>query len=956
MLTQLVLGKYYGECTETPRWKRGHFGSENSNILPLLFHSGGRGRLVAVERVSDMNPNKPSWTSENAGWDPMATPRLGGAPQRSNPGSVRGEPPPRETSSRSSSTSALGVSAETHLGQTHKRKGGDSRPREGDAKPLKLGRTQGMMAAGAWAARAEIGALLEAGVPSERILDAIRRGEEGEQPLELYGSGPMGVPEEKKEKEKEKERGRSSTPRNPSLPGRSGLEVESRDGRGPPKDDGRREFSMSNQQEFGFSKRALPPPEDLGRNEELGDGVDSPSSAFGINQEDEPDMGREEQLQLQEAMLRDALFRKKAPKPPKEVENILFDVKKEEKVKKPPIRVPVRKDPLTVDKYHKYDKITLELFEELVIKDVSMDLVGLVFTEKDAGVDEDKFKSYTDPRSPDTGLRYARLLRRFLNFCGESKKADVFSSKSIGGFIEELITTGAGSRTPQAVLYMLEFFSVIFGFKYERGRVRRWKKMADDYARNAPPRKPAPFLGANFALYMESVLMDESRPTPHRIAAGKWRLCAQSSLRHSDLSSTPLRWIQWCRERGTESCLGLRAKAPVTKTGPRPWVACCLGVDPKHDGWLGVLIHLVLRSHGEAWKTQNFFGCAPDGENSFAGYPCTLSTDVEIIRRVLLDDLEKGLGVPLSTREILGFRWHSAKNFMPTLMTHLGVSTRVVRHHGAWRKATDTMLELYLRESQSLVLRAQFEVLDLVRKGVKVSELEGLPIDAVPKQPYSHQKEDGTWGYVGEEGGSLPTSDEIVAASVRAVARDIPGEPPKVLLSSGLRMGSLPEELKPDAEDEICLEELPRKVKIDLFAEGMDPETSEEEDSGDGSADEAQEEADVDMFPNFVMIGTGRGKVHKPKVLDSMSDEPACGLQSKQFVKLDLTERWASTYQLCVRCFGKCEEGGCRGMCSYKMKIAGEVHRCGRRCTEGCDAVGDLNSVSHFCDLHVEDQ
>ena len=36
--SQLVLGKYYGECTETPRWKRGHFGSENSNILPLLFH------------------------------------------------------------------------------------------------------------------------------------------------------------------------------------------------------------------------------------------------------------------------------------------------------------------------------------------------------------------------------------------------------------------------------------------------------------------------------------------------------------------------------------------------------------------------------------------------------------------------------------------------------------------------------------------------------------------------------------------------------------------------------------------------------------------------------------------------------------------------------------------------------------------------------------------------------
>ena len=51
----------------------------------------------------------------------------------------------------------------------------------------KLGKTSGLFAAGAWSAREEIARLIESGVPSSEILEAIRSGSEGDQPLELQG-------------------------------------------------------------------------------------------------------------------------------------------------------------------------------------------------------------------------------------------------------------------------------------------------------------------------------------------------------------------------------------------------------------------------------------------------------------------------------------------------------------------------------------------------------------------------------------------------------------------------------------------------------------------------------------------------------------------------------------------------------------------------------------------------
>ena len=81
-------------------------------------------------------------------------------------------------------------------GSAHSRPGsekpGHSRVDEKSKAPLKLGKTSGIMAMGAWSARMEIARLLEAGVPAREILASIKSGEEGEDPL-ASSTGPDGV-------------------------------------------------------------------------------------------------------------------------------------------------------------------------------------------------------------------------------------------------------------------------------------------------------------------------------------------------------------------------------------------------------------------------------------------------------------------------------------------------------------------------------------------------------------------------------------------------------------------------------------------------------------------------------------------------------------------------------------------------------------------------------------------
>lgn len=120
-----------------------------------------------------------------------------------------------------------------------------------------------------------------------------------------------------------------------------------------------------------------------------------------------------------------------------------------------------------------------------------MDLVILV--SFDGQIDEVRFRQLTNPRSADTGLRYARLLKRYLRSTVDSQTC--FGASEVGRFVEKLVREGAGFRTPQAFLYALDFYAVIFGFPFKKEDFLRWKWMADDYSRTAPAEEPSSFCG-----------------------------------------------------------------------------------------------------------------------------------------------------------------------------------------------------------------------------------------------------------------------------------------------------------------------------------------------------------------------------------------------------------------------------------------------------------------------------
>lgn len=125
--------------------------------------------------------------------------------------------------------------------------------------------------------------------------------------------------------------------------------------------------------------------------------------------------------------------------------------------------------------------------------------------------------------------------------------ADCFSASEVGKFIETLVREGAGFRTPQAFLYALDFYAVIFGFAFKKEDCLRWKRMSDDYSKSAPPKSQAPFVEVPLMHYLEQVVLAEDRPLVHRVTAGKLRLRKYllSSLAYLIPASTDLGFVSW---------------------------------------------------------------------------------------------------------------------------------------------------------------------------------------------------------------------------------------------------------------------------------------------------------------------------------------------------------------------------------------------------------------------------
>ena len=657
---------------------------------------------------------------------------------------------------------------------------------------------------------------------------------------------------------------------------------------------------------------------------------------------------------------RDLTFRKRAEPPPPRAEP------KEPKRPEPPRKIGPTADPRSKDLMGDYRMRSRQIYESLKSMGVRMTITGLA--EEEGLINETRFHHYSHPRNAATGLRYARLMQRYMAMEDDARAdgEDYFSARRIGIFVEMLIGSGGGSRTPQAFLYTLEFFSVLFGFVYDKVDFKRWKRLADDHAKSAPPPVQAPMLDVKMLEYLEEKVLQRSRPLCERVTAAKLRICAQASIRHSDLRSTLLRDLQWCREKGATSALGIRARAPTTKTGPRPWVAAFLGVRPEHDAWLVTAMDLLLTSHGSGWESHDFTGCAPSSGDTFSAYPAALATDVDIIKRMLLNDMAAGVPVPLDKREILSLRWHGAKSTLPTLMTHFGIQARVIQHQGAWKKTSETMLDLYLREGQVLVLTAQIQVLDMVRKGVAISVLEGAALDGRPCRVECDATQ-----FRGRVGWKIP---EGRAAGVPA--EDLARAMERCGVYEGGRMGApltraarreteeLAEIFRDDTlkgSEEILRESL--QVEKDFppndLSNGVsstEASSSTSEDTEDLPLTEDPSLEDDELYGFLVVLPGRRGRVHKPWPGSSGLEEakPKCGTTSKHFEVLKVGEAWDPAYQLCRKCFG--EPRGCEALCGYSAMQGDYLVLCGRRCGLSPAKGARCSELGHRCDLHLEDR
>jgi len=219
-----------------------------------------------------------------------------------------------------------------------------------------------------------------------------------------------------------------------------------------------------------------------------------------------------------------------------------------------PAALPCRSNPLEQEKLLTFRVLCRKIFDDLVIMRVSMDILESVVPIRD--VDEAKFFALTDPRSAGTGLRYARLLDKYLSWIQEGypggiEPHKIFALGQVEKYILGLIEEKVGFKTPLGLVYSLIHFSDLFGFSCPGGRHPRNRKLALDYSKKSPESTQAPHLPVSVLNYLEKAVLDDSRPMIERVTMGKWRVCIQASIRHSDLAGTEMSRLECVGDRAT---------------------------------------------------------------------------------------------------------------------------------------------------------------------------------------------------------------------------------------------------------------------------------------------------------------------------------------------------------------------------------------------------------------------
>ena len=583
-----------------------------------------------------------------------------------------------------------------------------------------------------------------------------------------------------------------------------------------------------------------------------------------------------------------------------------------------------------------------------------MELTAIL--EENGPLDRERFKSLTKPNRAATGLNYVRLMTKLLEWRFrqpqlDAREGELDGEMGILEYVEELISKQVGFMTPRSLLYAIDFFGALFGFDAKGKYWARAKKLASVYSQSkATPTSRAPAFGRDTMRALEMATIDPFLRKPVRAACGKLRLSIQSSTRFDDILNTPIACCEWIRRPGEPGIIGLRSRAVRGKCGPRLWVASFKAVDPENDRWLIELMDLLLKAHGPTWEEDDHMGKAADASGDhFIRAPSKLEDDVNLVREGLSKLLKDSVPVGMTQSQIDGLRWHGAKASMTSIMQHLQLKKREVRFQGSWKEKGENMPDTYLREGQTIVLRAQEKCLAYLREGGDIYMLEG------------EQVRPG-------ENPDVNSDDKIrvekAMAYEEASSADV-GALPRAFLDPGFKDGSIDKEVLEREKKEI------QEAEVDTpFTELAGPEEAEKGDEDLASLDlelptemgeeGAWDELDSEGFTAFWVVSKtahGPPKLHLPAPLVYVEGvlqeaKPKCGLSgSYDYVKSE--EAWDDAATLCKRC-STSSEGTCPGICDH-MHLGKDlvVKRCSRRCVgePGHKASGKCD---HKCSFHTD--
>ena len=564
-----------------------------------------------------------------------------------------------------------------------------------------------------------------------------------------------------------------------------------------------------------------------------------------------------------------------------------------------------------------YSNKALEIYQTLERAGYELDVNKVVI--RDEVFQVELFEELVKPSRPRTGIRYANLMLRLLNF---NDKAPL-DRNTIVDWMMKMKEEKVGTRTLQAGLYAIEFFSGRFGLQPDGSVWSYCKRIAFNYMKEHQTEvSRADSFSKKLMTWLEEVTLDEERSAPDRLVAARLRMCAGASIRHNDMINTPVSRCEWVALPTDQGVRALRTRARQTKTEARHWIVSHLGMSSSNDQLLPTAVLLLGKAHGETYFKDDHLGksCTQD-RSSFIREPPTYHADVTHIR-ILMTESGK-----FSDEEIRKFRWHGAKATMTSLMQHLQCDARAIRHAGAWQKAGEGMEDTYLREKQAMALAAQEKCLLHLRSGGDTSVLTRTQIDP-----------------------NVLASTAMVTKpldeSTVLVAETQEGLPDFDAANSNLQIKKLMDEVK--LPDDSGFDE------VSVRADGDDDESIH----SDSDASSSSSYDDVADYPvEYMLWNVNTSTLHKAE----SEDKTSCGIDrldrddNERFVKMELHEKMPRLVWSCRRlaCWGK-QLGVCGFPCRVQKYSGGRFLQCGKRCVKKCDIKEDDvdQDLLHRCCKH----